>query len=90
MCVYVGDHFARIVARAKDALEESVEIERFGAADFNGAIQRIACRDLVDRACDIVSRNWLEMHRWHANGGAVGSGVGDVRQEFEELRSLNN
>src|SRR5262249_30884594 len=53
--VCVCDHFASIVAGAKDALEQSVEVERFGPADFNGAIQGRACRDLRDRACDIVS-----------------------------------
>ena len=86
----VGDHFARIVARAKEPLDESVEMERFGPADFNGAIQGSARRNPRDRTRDIVRRNRLDEHRRHTNGVAVGGGVGDALQELEELRGLDD
>ena len=78
-CVRVGDHLTRIVARAKDPLDESVEIEGFGPADFNGAIQGSACRNLCDCTRDIVSGDRLDQDGRHANGVPVGGGVGDGR-----------
>src|SRR5262249_48850570 len=88
--VSVDDHFAWVVARSKDALEESVEVERFGPADLNGAIQRRACRHPGAWACHIVGRNWLGVYRRHSNGRAVSRGVSDVHQELEELRRLDD
>jgi hypothetical protein len=43
----------------------------FGPADFNGAIQRSARRNLRDGTRDIVSSNRLDQHGRHANGVAV-------------------
>jgi hypothetical protein len=88
--VRVGYHFTRVIARAKDPLDESVEIERFGPADFNGAIQGSARCNLRDRTRDIVSGNRLDMYGGHANGVAMRSGVGDAPQELEELRGLDD
>jgi hypothetical protein len=71
-------------------LDESIEIERFGPADFDRAIQGRGGRNLRNRTRDIVSRNGLDMHRRHADGVAMGSRVGDAPQELEELRGLND
>src|SRR6478735_7973162 len=59
-------------------------------ADFDGAVQWSGRRDLSDRIRHIVSRDRLDEHTCQANGVAVGGGVADALQEFEELRGLDD
>ena len=86
----IRNNFTRIVLRAQDTLDKSVEIERLGPTHFNGAIQRSARRNLRDHTRNIVGSDRLDEHRWHANGAAVAGGVRDGFQELEELRGLDN
>jgi hypothetical protein len=82
--VRIPDHVPRIVARAEDTLNESVQIERFWSTDFNGAVQRSGHSDRGDQPNDIVGRNRLDEHRRHAHGGAVRRDVGNLPQTLEE------
>src|SRR4029453_12826580 len=86
----VDDHVARIVPCAKDSLNDCAEIERFGPADFNDAIQGSAPRNLRDSMRDVVGGKGLDTYRRHTNGLAWRSGVGDTLQELEELRGLHD
>src|SRR5262249_1842925 len=69
--VAVWDHVPGVVARAEAAFEELGEVEQLGPADFHGVVQGRNRCDLRERSCDVVSRNRLDVHRRHANGGAV-------------------
>src|SRR4051794_32889362 len=86
----VADHLTHIVVRAKDALDEPIEIERFGPPDFKRAIQRSTRHDPRDRSCNIVSGNRLDEHWWQTNGSPVSRSVRDAVQELEELSRLDN
>src|SRR5262252_8703264 len=86
----VGDHVTRVVARAEDPLDDSIEIKRFGPADFSRAIHGSARRNTRDRTCDVVSGDWLDEHWWQTNRIAVSGSVGDRLQKLEELSRLDN
>ena len=88
--VWVGDDFARIVAGAQASSDERVEMERFGPADFNGAIERRAHGDARDRTGDILGGDRLDERRRDANDIAVSGSVSNGRDELEELCGLND
>ena len=70
----VRDDFTRIIARAENPLNEPVEIEGLGPADFHGSVQGTAGRNPRDDTRDIVSGNRLYQHGRYANDSAVGIG----------------
>ena len=65
-------------------------MERFGPADFNGAIQGTAACNLRDRTRDVVSSKGLDPYGRYPNGGAAGRGLGNACQELEELGGLDD
>jgi hypothetical protein len=85
-----GWDLARIVVRAKDPLDDAIEIERFGPTDFNGAVHGSPRRNPRNRTCDIVGGYRLDEHWWQTNGITVSGSVGDALQELEELSRLDD
>jgi hypothetical protein len=56
----IRNHLARIVVRAKDPLDEAIEIERFGPTDFNCAIQGAPVAILATaRATSSAAIGWM-------------------------------
>ena len=88
--VRIGDHLARVVARAEALPDQVVEAELLGTRDLDHAIHWRTEGDLCQGAGDIVRRHGLDEHRRQADRGAVGGSIGNALDELEELRRVND
>src|SRR5262249_1807616 len=65
-------------------------MESLRATDLDDAVERQAGRDFGDRRGYIFGRNGLDKHWWHADLVPICSRIGDLRDEFEKLRGMED
>jgi len=88
--VRVSDDLARIIERCQSPPYKFIDAKRFGAPNFDSAVDGLSDSDPAHSSCDIIGGHRLEKCIRQTHLRAVEGNVGKLLQEFEKLCRLDD